>query len=420
MAALDDLAASGRTLTSWPWRRITRPARSAWRRYLGFLAGCLAISAALVVLATARIRRVALSRPGGRRPARGGSPAAPRLSRRSPARPVARRQPGGLARVAPPRPSLDDAGRLGPVRGAGLLWVFLARGARTSPGDVARMVGAMNMFQVTLGLLLLSVGAATSLAEERARGSLDVLLSTPMSTRSILAASGGAPSAGSSASRSGRPWTTFVPRPRRAATGSLYVVLLGLVLAYGAAITSLGLAVATWVSRLGRAIALVRHGLRRLRGRSGRCCGLLAWANRDDRYRWAMMVGDPPFGVGFGTLAASATGFTVGPVASTATYVYPLGWSPGSSSTPSPRRSCSWRRWPRSTAAWAGSPTTARRPRLGRPAGDRVATAELLALVPLRPRTERRRRMGSATAIRRTSCMAACDWAPDRCSSTSG
>ena len=49
------------------------------------------------------------------------------------------------------------------------------------------LVGLMNAFQVSLGLLLLSVGAATSLAEERVRGSLDVLLSTPMSTRSILA-----------------------------------------------------------------------------------------------------------------------------------------------------------------------------------------------------------------------------------------
>ena len=37
-----------------------------------------------------------------------------------------------------------------------------------------------------MGLLLLSVSAATSLAEERARGSLDVLLATPLSTRSIL------------------------------------------------------------------------------------------------------------------------------------------------------------------------------------------------------------------------------------------
>ena len=44
----------------------------------------------------------------------------------------------------------------------------------------------MSMFQVSLGLLLLSVSAATSLAEERVRGSLDVLLCTPLSTRSIL------------------------------------------------------------------------------------------------------------------------------------------------------------------------------------------------------------------------------------------
>ena len=41
----------------------------------------------------------------------------------------------------------------------------------------------MSAFQVGLGLLLLCVSAATSLAEERVRGSLDVLLSTPMSTR---------------------------------------------------------------------------------------------------------------------------------------------------------------------------------------------------------------------------------------------
>ena len=52
----------------------------------------------------------------------------------------------------------------------------------------------MNVVQVTVGLLLVSVGAATSLAEERVRGSLDVLLTTPMSTRSILAGNGGAAS----------------------------------------------------------------------------------------------------------------------------------------------------------------------------------------------------------------------------------
>ena len=44
----------------------------------------------------------------------------------------------------------------------------------------------MNGVQVSVGLLLLGVTAATSLAEERARGSLDLLLSTPLSTRQIV------------------------------------------------------------------------------------------------------------------------------------------------------------------------------------------------------------------------------------------
>ena len=44
----------------------------------------------------------------------------------------------------------------------------------------------INGLQVSAGLLLLSVSAATSLAEERQRGSLDVLLATPLSTRSIV------------------------------------------------------------------------------------------------------------------------------------------------------------------------------------------------------------------------------------------
>ena len=47
-------------------------------------------------------------------------------------------------------------------------------------------VAVMTTIQVGVGLLLLSVSAATSLAEERARGSLDILLSTPLSTFSIL------------------------------------------------------------------------------------------------------------------------------------------------------------------------------------------------------------------------------------------
>jgi ABC-type transport system involved in multi-copper enzyme maturation permease subunit len=109
--------------------------------------------------------------------------------------------------------------------------------------------------QVSAGLLLLSVSAATSLAEERQRGSLDVLLATSLSTRSIVL---------------GKWWGAFRGVPPLAVLPVLIAAALathtgfalgpaligGLVVAYGAAITSLGLALATWLPRMGRAIGL--------------------------------------------------------------------------------------------------------------------------------------------------------------------
>jgi ABC-type Na+ efflux pump permease subunit len=137
----------------------------------------------------------------------------------------------------------------------GVLWFGLALSRSGPPRRMlAEEQGMMVGFQVALGLLLISVNAATSLAEERVRGSLDVLLSTPMSTRSILA---------------GKWWGTFrqvgpvafwpalLGGRMLLIGGSLfhYLLLVGSVVVYGAAITSLGLALATWVSRLGRAVA---------------------------------------------------------------------------------------------------------------------------------------------------------------------
>ena len=117
------------------------------------------------------------------------------------------------------------------------------------------MIGIMTMFQVSLGLLLLSVNAATSLAEERIRGSLDIVLCTPLSTHSILA---------------GKWWGSFLKARHVLAWPALlagilvaesgrwfsYLLLLGLITGYREVITSLGLALATWISRLGRAVAL--------------------------------------------------------------------------------------------------------------------------------------------------------------------
>jgi ABC-type transport system involved in multi-copper enzyme maturation permease subunit len=113
----------------------------------------------------------------------------------------------------------------------------------------------VNGFQASIGLLLLSLTSATSLSEERTRGSLDVLLAAPLSTSEILW---------------GKWWGAFrtvlllaiLPTAVAAilATREGYWIsplqILALFLAYGAAITSLGLALATWIANPGRVLAL--------------------------------------------------------------------------------------------------------------------------------------------------------------------
>jgi ABC-type transport system involved in multi-copper enzyme maturation permease subunit len=114
----------------------------------------------------------------------------------------------------------------------------------------------VNGLQVAIGMLLLSVTASTSLSEERARGSLDVLMATTLSTRQIVL---------------GKWLGTFRLVPSLAIlpvivvlcgdpSKSYYVptvlLTLAFVFACGAAITGLGLAMATWCARLGRAVAL--------------------------------------------------------------------------------------------------------------------------------------------------------------------
>ena len=116
----------------------------------------------------------------------------------------------------------------------------------------------------TVGLLLISTSTASVLAEERARGSLDVLMSTPVSTRAILRAKWWG------AFRR-VPWLIFWPT----LLGIVVVivddlkrvpaVLIGLVpiliLMQGAALVSLGLALATWIKRTGQATAWTITGL---------------------------------------------------------------------------------------------------------------------------------------------------------------
>lgn len=117
------------------------------------------------------------------------------------------------------------------------------------------MLGMANGFTVTYGLLLLSVSASTSLSEERARGSLDVLMSTPLPTSQIVW---------------GKWWGTFRTALWISLLPTIVAVLIGikkltileplvtiaLILSFGAMLTSLGLYFATVIEKQGRAIGL--------------------------------------------------------------------------------------------------------------------------------------------------------------------
>ena len=114
----------------------------------------------------------------------------------------------------------------------------------------------VNGLQVVVGLLLLSVTASTSLAEERVRGSLDLLLSTSLSTREIVLGKWfGAYRA--------LPLLAILPTFLCAALayksggGPWWAVgMFVYMLCAGAAVTSLGLAMATWFARPGRAVGM--------------------------------------------------------------------------------------------------------------------------------------------------------------------
>jgi ABC-type transport system involved in multi-copper enzyme maturation permease subunit len=137
------------------------------------------------------------------------------------------------------------------------------------------------LIQFTFGLLILSSIAPTSLAEERVRGSVDVLMSTPLSTLSILwgkwlgtyrlvlwltilpGIASAILACLAPSSNLGPVWVAaqqswvmadvpLTPLERIAAP----CLVVGEMLSYGAVITSLGLVLAIRIPRLGRAIAM--------------------------------------------------------------------------------------------------------------------------------------------------------------------
>ena len=166
-----------------------------------FVAAALAISAGLLAMTIARLRRFVLPAEVGRRKRKLRVPALGLPWLRA-----------GLAAIRRwrerlPGPSLDgnpvlwrEWHRSRPSRMARILWVLYWLGAvvATAIGihDVLAygidnmtggfMIHTALVLQSVLGLMLLSVQAPTALGEERVRGSLDVLMAAPISTRAIV------------------------------------------------------------------------------------------------------------------------------------------------------------------------------------------------------------------------------------------
>jgi ABC-type transport system involved in multi-copper enzyme maturation permease subunit len=284
-----ELLASSRVLPRMPgWLTGINPFVLAWAPYawpkslsigwlIGVLGGMTAISAGLTIYAVLRLRGELTGRTKSRA-ARWSS----RLGRL-----------GERLSSWRPGPSLDkdpvlwrEWRRSRPSRLARIVWgVFIvlsvvgtASGVATVVNDYRRgsqFLEFVNGLQATLGLLLVSLAAPTVLAEERVRGGLDVLMTTPVATdRIVLAKWWGAfrvvpalallPAIGTvfvaslapdvmpGVRRFGQP-----PAPLEVVDRIAYVCLpMGLLLAQGAAITSVGLALATWSRRVGRAVAL--------------------------------------------------------------------------------------------------------------------------------------------------------------------
>lgn len=251
---------------------------------LGFCGGLLAASAGLLLLTARGLRRAVWAS------------AAPRKRKApAPGRSLASKLFPSLA-----GPGLDgnpvlwrEWHRNRPTRwerrigfGLGLFaWGLFAAGVAVTvtrgPDAGAECLEMAVLLQVGFGLLMLSVAAPSALAEERVRGSLDVVLATPLSTRSILAAkwwgmyrrvialallpvAAAGFVAATTPDRPAAPTAVKLPpgvqvkvEPVTTLDRALTPTVTGLdLLASGAALVSLGLLLATWMPRVGRAIGL--------------------------------------------------------------------------------------------------------------------------------------------------------------------
>ncbi len=233
------------------------PTSVVFSDYMWFLGATVSLSAVLTAVMVLRLRSICLREKVPKRP------------RRRPSNRIRDAWRSGFERIPWLNPSLDgnpvlwrEWHRSTPSRWSRLIMglfgglsVVCSVIVILGPGGAA---GAwVNGLQVSIGLLLLSVAATSSLAEERAHGSLDLLLSTPLSARQIVLGKWlGAyrmvpllaimPALVIGCAALAANWTR----------GWVFLLMIAYVLAAGAAITSLGVAMATVFSRQGRAVGV--------------------------------------------------------------------------------------------------------------------------------------------------------------------
>ncbi len=218
----------------------------------GFLAGVLTLSAALAMISIRSIRRVTLRQAAGpaREPTFARGPIGHWLSNRRSFRWLLTSDPI-LWREIHRRQRSSSARAIWALYGViSTIFTWLA----VFVND--QIAAGVSGFMVSIGLLMVSATAATSLAEERARGSLDVLLTTPLTIRAIVYGKW-------RGTFHGVKRLAILPAALAFATGLRYglpaacgcaTLAAGLVLAYGAVITSFAQGLAISQPRLGRAV----------------------------------------------------------------------------------------------------------------------------------------------------------------------
>ena len=271
-----------------------RPTEIDWFDYAAFCALALGIAAGLIGLSIWRVRSAAVAGSEGRRSSRAAAGRSDRMAQLD-------RDPVGWYERHRRQPTRWMHNMVGAYFGFAILFggIAIYDGIWPRPGFAygwfpSYVVG----FAVAIGLPLILLTAATSTSDERTRGSLDVLLAAPVSTRRIVMAKWWA---------SLRPVALLVPIPTLVVlplawnTGRWLEATLipAAIILWGALAASLGLALATWIPRPTRAVtaAVVLYTL----GSLGWPVTMIALTGGDGPWCWPLTAISPYYNAFFAT-----------------------------------------------------------------------------------------------------------------------